>query len=513
MRQSHILMTNAAVVWACRALLFVPQILLVPFLLSTVGAEGYGVYALILPLFLSLDQLHTSLQQGVVKHSAAYLAQGRMEEASRVVSASFAFSLGLAVLASLGVAAAALAGAGPSPVVRFGLWTTALLLLLALPLNPYVAVVQSRQRYYATAIADTGAQYAKLALVFLWFRFVAPSVEALLAISMGVVLAARLAHWPLAHRYAPGLRGSLRLVDRRSFGLVLAFGGAAFFLCLCNVINGAGMRWLMGSLVSTRFVGHLAIILMPSVILSSIVLPATTAIMPAASGYDATGNSAMLRALLVRGTRYITLTVLAALLAAGLLLDELFTVWVGAEYSYLASYSFTVLASVGLQMTSAPAHHLLKGMGQIRRTVAIASAGKVVVPVALAVGLLIWLDDPYLAVSAGLVAGNSLAALLTVGFAMSAVAVSGPDLLRAAFGEPLAAAFVSALVGWGVLVRFGLDGLVAQLAVAACVLLLFGLQVYVFYANAAERRQALHILRTGLLHARGSLNRNRARTK
>ncbi len=101
MKQSHLILSNALIMWMMRLFLFIPQIILVPFLIKTIGEEGYGVYALIWPLLISIDSLEISLQQGAVKYTAGYLAQNQIQKVNEVVSSSFAFSILLAVLASL----------------------------------------------------------------------------------------------------------------------------------------------------------------------------------------------------------------------------------------------------------------------------------------------------------------------------------------------------------------------------------------------------------------------------
>jgi len=89
MRQSHLIISNTVVMWGSRVLLLVPQLILVPYLIGTIGEAGYGIYALIWPLMMSIDQLEITLQQGVVKYSAALLAQNEINKVNQIVSSSF----------------------------------------------------------------------------------------------------------------------------------------------------------------------------------------------------------------------------------------------------------------------------------------------------------------------------------------------------------------------------------------------------------------------------------------
>ena len=99
MRQSHLILSNAAIIWVARILLLVPQLILVPYLIGTIGESGYGIYMLVWGLLMSVDLLEQSLQTGVVKHSAAFLAKDCIDEVNKIVSSSFIYSIILAIIA------------------------------------------------------------------------------------------------------------------------------------------------------------------------------------------------------------------------------------------------------------------------------------------------------------------------------------------------------------------------------------------------------------------------------
>jgi len=155
--------------WAARVFLLVPQVILVPYLIATIGESGYGAYALVWSLTMSIEQLQRSLQSGVVKYSAGFLAQGRVDEVNRVVSSSFVYSLLLAVVAATGILVAAVFYKDPSGQIGTALVVVGIMVLFAFPLTPYIAIIQSRQRYYVGAIADTLSKYVSTLLTVLWF--------------------------------------------------------------------------------------------------------------------------------------------------------------------------------------------------------------------------------------------------------------------------------------------------------------------------------------------------------
>lgn len=470
-------------------LMLVPQVILVPYLISTIGEVGYGVYALVWSLMVSIDHLEKSLQSGVVKYSAAYFAQGLTNEVNKVISSSFVYSLFLAVLACIGIFIAAAFYNDPSGKIGTALIMVGIMLLFIIPLTPYIAVIQSRQHYYVGAIADTSAKYISLLTVVMWFTMVGPSVEALIIIMAIIMFLSRLAQVPIAYRFAPGLQNNPRLFDKESFRLIATFGAVIVFASACLAMNTTGVRWLMDALMSTRFVAHLAIMLMPAMLLSQIIGAMTITVMPATSACEATGNQWMLQELLIRGMRYTTILALAGLFAAGLLMRNVLNLWVGPDYVFLAPFTLVLFATNSFMLSTSTAHHMLKGMGKLRAVVFIYLIGLVIVPFGVILIMFqIW-HDPYVAVTVGLAAGYVVCGCLQIAFCFKAVSANLRSVLMRAYIQPLICAAAVCLASICIITFLGFDGFFARAIISIIAVLLFLGSAYFFIATAAERQQ------------------------
>lgn len=489
MKQSQLIAVNTLIIWGATALQVLPPLILVPFLIKSLGESGYGQYALIWSLLMGIGQLEVSLQSGSIKYGAAYLAQDRIGDLNKVLSSTSVFSVALGALAGLSIIVAAVAGYRGTPAMRISLIIVGVMMFFLVPTTPYLGIIRTKQRHYICSVAAILAQYAGLLLVILWFKLVGPSVEALIAISAGTLLISRLAQVPIAHRLVPGIRNRPRDFDREIFRYILAFGAVTVIASLCLIVNSTGIRWMSGLLVSTAFVAHLAIFLMPGNMASQVLGAMTITVMPAASAYQATDNSEMLQELLLKTTRYIALLVGAMLVAAVLVVRPVLRLWVGPEYEFLGVYVLINMAGVGILLSTSCAHQMLKGMGRLRQVLIAYIAGLAVIPTAtFLAAFLIW-REPYAAVSAALLLGNIVAAAIQMRACAKGVGLKGFRLAVGGYLQPLApAAAVLALAlavisfgGWnGPLARFG----VAALAVA----LLFGTFYYIV-AQADERRQ------------------------
>ena len=489
MKQSHLIAVNTLIIWGTTALQTLPPLILVPFLIRSLGDSGYGQYALIWSLLMAIEQLEVALQSGGIKYGAAYMAQGRTDDLNKVLSSISVFSGGLGLLAGLAIVAAALVGYRGTPEMRTSLIIVALMMVLLVPTTPYLGIIRAKQRHYICSVFGIAAQFGGLLLVVLWFKAVGPSVEALIAILAGTLLVSRLIQVPIAHRLVPGLRNRPRFFDGAIFRQVLAFGTVSVLVALCLGVNGTGIRWMSGLMVSTAFVAHLAIFLMPGNMVSQILGAMTVTVMPAASGYHSTDNAEMLRELLLKTTRYIAVIVGAVLAAAVLVVRPVLRLWVGPEYQFLTPYVLINMTGMGILLSTSCAHQMLKGIGRLRQVLVAYVAGLAAVPAAVFLAaFLIW-KKPYAAVSAALLLGNIVAAAIQITASARAVGLKGLRLAVRGYLQPLApaavvlalAAAATTLRGWdGLLVRLALGGLAAALVFGA---------FYFVVADAGERRQ------------------------
>ena len=495
--------------WAARVLLLVPQLVLVPYLIGTIGEAGYGIYVLVWSLMMSIEQLQMSLQSGVVKYSAGFFAQGQIDEVNKIVSSSFVYSILLAFLTSAGIFLAAAFYNDPTGKIASSLVVVGIMVLFIFPLTPYVAVIQSRQRYYVGAIAGTVSTYVSLLAVVVWFKMMRPSVEAVVVIMAGMLFLSRLVQVPVAYRMVSGLQNHRRLFDRKVFQLIAAFGGATVLASVGLAVNSTGVRWLMDTLASTSFVAHLAIILMPGLLLSQIIGAVTITVMPATSAYEATGNQRMLQELLIRGMRYTTILALSGLLTAGLLMRNVLAAWVGTEYEFLTPYALILFASVAFMLSTSTGHHMLKGMGKLRAVVFIYWLGLVIVPIGLILAVFnIW-HNPYVAVSAGLAAGHLVTGCLQIGFCTKAVHADLRVVFMRVYAQPVTVAAAFCLVVFGIIITSGIDGLIGRICVSFLAVPLFFIACYLLIATVAERQQVKEVIQS----AKSKISPNRRMTE
>lgn len=494
MRQSHLILSNAAIMWATQVLLLAPGLILVPFLIGSIGESAYGVYALVWSLVAAVEQLQMSLQQGVVKYSAGFLAQGKIDEVNGIVSSSFVYSVALATVGCVSTFVAAAYSGDTDGRIGSVLTVVGIMILFTAPLTPYVAVIQAKQRYYVGAIAGTASRYASLLAVVTWFAVVGPSLKALIIIMVGAMFLSRLIQVPVAYRLIPGLQNRPQWCNARHVKLIVSFGGMTIVVGLCLTMNTAGVRWMMNALASTDFVAHLAIILTPSGLLSGIVGALVIPAMPATSAYAATGNQQMLKELLIRGMRYSTIVLLAGVLPASLLIKNALGIWVGDRYLFLAPYALALFASTAFMESTTVLHHMLKGLGKLRIVVLIYCLGLVVVPGGMILAIFETSRDPYIAATVGLAAGHCVCGALNIWSCTKAVDANLRVVIMRVYAQPLAIAAAVCAMSFGAVSFGGLNGTLSKSLVAGLALACFLGASFVVIATPAERREISDVI-------------------
>lgn len=492
--QSGLFVTNALVMWGAKTLQIVPSIVLVPYLIREIGEYGYGIYALVWSLLLAVDQLEKSLQSGVIKYCAGFLAQNQMGKVNKVVSTGFVYSFAIGVLAGAGTVGVAFTLKGYESAMKNSLLMVGIMIVFIVPVTPYVAVIQARQRYYISAVAETVSKYLSLFLVFVSFSVCTPSVEILVIIMAGSLLLSRVAQIPVAYRMVKGLRNHFRFSDKQTFRLLASFGAATVMIALCLTANTTGLRWLMNYLASTRFLAHLAILLMPGILLNQVVSAMTVTAMPAASAFEASADWDKLRTLMMRGIRYTVTMVSLGLIQAVFLLKPVLKIWVGSEYLFLSAYILVLLFAGGFMQCTSISHHILKGLGRIRTVVLIYFFGLVIIPLVAIVILQKMTENPYLAVTTGLSAGYIACAVLNIILGFRVLKLNFFSAFAYLFGQPVLS-FLLAVVPAALLAgRLEIYGLLENLLVSLLSTVLFIGLILLFFATPSEKGEARRLM-------------------
>jgi O-antigen/teichoic acid export membrane protein len=189
------------------------------------------------------------------------------------------------------------------------------------------------------------------------------------------------------------------------------------------MVNTSGVNWLMGILVSTSFVGVMAIMLKPSQLITEIIQAMSITVMPATSRYVALKDKEMLRELFVRGTRYMTLVAALCWIVILLMMRPVLTLWMGPEYAYISPYVIVICGGTIFWMSGSCAFNMLRGMGMLRVSVISEFVGLVLVGLSSILVLFKFTGSPFIAVSVGLTLGQVVGSTMRLVYCIQATEV------------------------------------------------------------------------------------------
>jgi O-antigen/teichoic acid export membrane protein len=374
------------------------MLLLVPFLLRELGAEGYGIWTAANTLIGLTGMLNLGLVGAVTKFAAEHIGREEHEELDRVVSSALAVHGAIALaLVALGLAfqepvASAFfrARPGQGPLLAAVLVATLALFMLRFPLQSYGALITGTQRQDLVQTINLGSTLA-----------FAVAAVALLASGRGVVQLvwaaaavsglATLATVIVARRLHPRLRIELGLVDRATTARVMSFGFRVAVSAVSSTLHlSADKMTLISGLGRKDLVGlyHIALETVEKIHL--IPVNVLGPVMASASELHARGEHEALQGLYRRSQRYNA--IVCALMFGGAFAvgGPFIRVWLGSEQQLVVN-TMQVLA-IGFFAISMvlPAMHLLNGMGHPGVTMSASffgSLANVVLSLAIGFGL------------------------------------------------------------------------------------------------------------------------------
>lgn len=455
-----------------------------PPILNALGPDGFAVWALFFALAGYLGSLDFGLAQGTLRHVAAARQQGSQREIGE--SATLAM-LGFATLGILWlilgllVRDAALAWlriSGPlNPAARLAFPVSAAIFVMAGVTSVAVSVLQGHGRF-DLANRPILAFAAQQAGGFAWILARGWGLEALMwNVLTGWTIAAAIA---LAHLNAgaPGFRWSAPREAMRHVRSAFAFGGPMQLSNVLVAVNTQTDKFLLSrfdrlAAVSPYELG--ARIAMSAGTVPQLML---VALLPEASAVHAAGDTERLRALYLRGSRwmlFVTALIFAPLVGSA---DRLYAVWIGTPQPEAALALRVLGISAALALSTGVGTTIARGAGRTDL-----ETWSVFVAVVLHVPAAFWLI-PHLGLAGALIAfaaGTAIAVpsfLIRLGRALGwslhdtlaplpapALATAAGALAASTIDRVLPAA--SGAAAWGTLSAVGAAGFVTALAVLA----------------------------------------------
>jgi O-antigen/teichoic acid export membrane protein len=447
------LVIGAAINWAAFAAGLTVSFFLAPYLIRHLGDNRYGIWSVVESILAYFSLFDLGIAACLVRYVARFHATEERAELNRIISACLAiFSIAAIAVMLIGSALVPWIGPGlerqlgePGDVPAFMLLMLANL-AVTLPLSAFPTILDGLQRF--------GAKSA-VRLLFLAVRvagivFVMETRPGLLPLAVVYTITNLLEHAAmaaLAFRFLPGLRLSIRLIDRTTLHRVKGLSIDAFLAMLAGRITVQTGAIVVGGFVSAAAAAHYVIAARLVELAKNLLRSATTTLAPAVSQREAQGDLDGVRHVLLHGTRYVLYLVLPIHLGLLFFGSPFLTRWIGGpEYAAWCFPTMMILSgTLTIGVAQSVAARILYGMGTIRLFARLA-----LVEAALNLALSLILVGPFglEGVALAVAVPNVLFCLFAIGFACRTLAISPGNYLKGAWLKPLAAAGLPALIWW-----------------------------------------------------------------
>ncbi|MBP7693801.1 MAG: oligosaccharide flippase family protein, partial [Anaerolineales bacterium] len=416
----------------------------------TLGADDYGLWALIGSLAAYGGLLDLGIASAVSKYIAEYRARGDVTQAQRLVATALGLYTALGGLALLLSVVAA-----PWVPVWFGLsaglaaraQTMALLtgvgVALGLPSAITYAILRGLQRFELVNILSI-VGVTLTAVSMLVVIQLGGGVVGLTAVAIPLELGMQVAAVWLIRRAAPELRLSWRDLDWKLLRPVASFSSALLVLNVATQVKTKTDEIVIGAFLPIAAVTPYSLARRLSEIPQLLSDQMVKVLMPLASQLSAADDQGRLRQLYLLSSR-LTLGIAIPLAVGLIVLAEAFlTVWVGARYAEAAGLLIVLTCAGVFTISQMPAGSILQGTARHRR-LALLALGSALLNLVLSVVLV----RPFgvMGVALGTLIPNALEAFgLIMPYAMRLHGVTARTAVAEIFWPALAPAVPMAVV-------------------------------------------------------------------
>ncbi len=367
------ILINVAANWLGFAGAAVIAFFMAPILVHGLGDARYGIWALVGSVLAYVTLADLGIGASVVRFVARFEGLRDQESINRV------FSTSVALFALIGLFALAvtlvLAFLWPRPLgvpaelahdTRWMLVLLGINLAMGFPLGVYGAVLFGLARFPMKTAIRIGGMLVRNGL----FLVVLQAGGGLPAIGMVITACSLLEHacaaWASYH-YLPGLRFSLRLVDRGTFRIIRGYSIYVFIVQIASRIGSQSSAIIICAFLSPESITFFALASTLVGYGREAFVALLGVITPTISKWEAQGNASAIHGAFLTGTRCVLFLALPVQLGLILFGHPFLSLWMGPRYAELSYWALVILAmQLGPLSAHTVAARILYGLGRIR---------------------------------------------------------------------------------------------------------------------------------------------------
>ncbi len=348
MRTSDRILYNAVTNWASVAVNAVVAILLVPFLISKLGKEGYGLVSLLTVIVSLMMAADLGIRGALSRQLAEQLAREDSAEYNVLFSSTicyYAFIGSLFALLCFFAAPSIPRLFNISPVytvqaVRLVRYYSSIAVFLTCINAVFIAVIVSHNRFDLANIVALATNIARAAGFFLVFEHTAAGLYGWAAVMLVTQTCGLFVAIAVSYRTSPLLCFGFGRIRISTFRILLSLGGYLAILELTGILSVRADPLIISTVLSPKALA----LYYPALTLAGAIRPLVNTLSqqlsPLATGLHVKGSVSGLKSVLVRGTRLTFLMGAPAAVCLAVFAEPVCRIWLksalGMDYMITA---------------------------------------------------------------------------------------------------------------------------------------------------------------------------------
>lgn len=346
-------------------------LILSPYVIRKLGAESYGIYALVFSVMSYYGLADLGLRSATMYYAAKYRAEGQVERISNMVSTLLIYYTAAAGLLSAVTLAASFAGpdlfhvqARQRETFRVVVLLTGLPIALSIPSSIFQGLLLGYQRFDLTNLTASIVQVARN-LGFVGVLYLGLGLQAMGVVYCIVATAGSLLIYGFARRVVAGLQISWRRSSWQTFLQSATYGFQNFLGGIALQAIDQGPAMVVGLKYSITELGYFSLPVRLISYATETVFRLGNVALPQAAEFQSTGRRDTVREVAIYSNRYILALFTPLLTGLSVYGGEALRLWVNPEFAGKgAAILVTALWSYGLVHASQSATNgVLQGIG------------------------------------------------------------------------------------------------------------------------------------------------------
>lgn len=332
-----------------------------PFIVSKLGQEYYGIYALVLSFVGFFGVLDFGVAPALVKYVAELKTKKEYSKLSKIFSSAIFFYLAVGVIGAVLIILlspyfinSVIKNSTINPSFIWGIFVISSFgFIITMLLSAYSAIPGALQRFDLTSkinvVISTLSTIGIVSLLFAGFGLKAVVVFNIVTSLIGLII-----YIILDKKMLPKIKLTFK-IDRGSFKTIMGFGGVAFIASISSMIISNLDRLILGGMLGPTDVTYYVIPGNLTIKILGFVNAITTVIFPLSASLLAAGETESLKKLYKRATRLIGLLLVLIIVPAFVMSGKFLLYWLGPDFAknstfvlqvLLLTYGFSALASI-----------------------------------------------------------------------------------------------------------------------------------------------------------------------